>query len=123
MVNSNALFSDCKKYRWTLNRQISSSCRQLIFIGLNPSFGDAVNNDPTLKRITGFCNSWGYGSLTVINLFGIITKTAKNLSSYDDPVGYKNDYVLNKINECSSLNNGFKYTHLYPNKFNVNVLQ
>ena len=94
-MKSDAFFSPCRKFRWKLTRKINASSKELIFIGLNPSFAGVTNNDSTLNRIIDFCDLWGYGSLTVINLFGRIEKNPKRLISYKDPVGSKNDFELN----------------------------
>ena len=96
MMKSSAQFSTCKNYRWRLTRHINYSKKELIFIGLNPSLANKDKNDPTLQRLLGFSECWGYGSLVVINLFAIISKSPKDLSFCEDPVGKKNDFVLNK---------------------------
>ena len=95
-IKSSAKFSNCKEYRWNLTRYINNSKKELIFIGLNPSLADATKNDPTLKRLLGFAEQWGYGSLIVINLFGRVCSSPKLLALFKDPVGSKNDYELNK---------------------------
>ena len=95
-MKSSASFSTCKDYRWNLSRYINKSQKTLIFIGLNPSLANKSENDPTLKRLLGFAELWGYGSLIVVNLFARITKSPKVLASCDDPVGWKNDFELNK---------------------------
>tara|TARA_Y100001968_G_C19106482_1_gene595121 strand:- start:56 stop:559 length:504 start_codon:yes stop_codon:yes gene_type:complete len=95
-VKSSASFSPCKKYRWHLSRYITNSKKELIFIGLNPSLADARHNDPTLRRLIAFSKIWGYGSLVVINLFARISKSPKLLASCIDPVGWKNDFELQK---------------------------
>ena len=101
-MKSNAFFSPCNKYRWSLTRYINESCKEIIFIGLNPSSADAIHNDSTLIRIIDFCESWGYGSLTVINLFAKIATNPRYLSVDNDPIGRDNDAALNKyINHWS----------------------
>ncbi|HJM80481.1 MAG TPA: DUF1643 domain-containing protein, partial [Prochlorococcaceae cyanobacterium Fu_MAG_72] len=66
---SEASFSPCGHYRWWLKRRLGKSSRTLLFVGLNPSKASALDDDPTLRRILGFCRSWGYGRLLVVNLF------------------------------------------------------
>ena len=95
MMKSSASFSTSKDYRWNLTRYINDNKKELIFIGLNPSFGSASDNDPTLRRLIGFAELWGYGSLVVINLFAKISKSPKLLALCNDPVGWKNDFELN----------------------------
>ena len=95
-MRSSASFSTCKDYRWYLSRYINENPKTLIFVGLNPSLANQNENDPTLKRLIGFAELWGYGSLVVVNLFARITKSPKFLASCKDPVGFKNDFELNK---------------------------
>ena len=96
-MKSSASFSTCKGYRWNLCRHINDTRKTLIFIGLNPSLANAKDDDPTLRRLLGFTERWGYGSLVVINLFGKISKSPKTLGSCDDPIGIRNDEVLYKL--------------------------
>ena len=91
-----ASFSSCKDYRWSLTRKINDSKKELIFIGLNPSYANSSLDDPTLRRLIGFSKLWGYGSLVVINLFARISKSPRLLALCDDPVGWNNDFELNK---------------------------
>ncbi len=93
---SNATFSFCGSYRWRLIREINESKKELIFIGLNPSLANEKKNDPTLRRIIGFAEIWGFGRLYVVNLFARISRSPKLLRYCDDPVGSKNDFVLNQ---------------------------
>ncbi len=95
-MKSNASFSSCGSYRWILSREINASKTELIFIGLNPSSANYEENDPTLKRLIGFSEIWGFGKLSVINLFARISTKPKILKFCDDPVGSKNDFVLEK---------------------------
>ena len=83
-MNSNAVFSLCRKYRYRLNRRISQSRKEIIFIGLNPSTADEKDNDSTLRRLLDFSDSWGYGSLVVINLFARISNSPKILKCYSN---------------------------------------
>ncbi len=104
-MKSSAQFSICKKYRWNLTRYINTSKKELIFIGLNPSLATANHNDPTLRRLVGFSECWGFGSLVVINLFARVSKSPKSLALCEDPVGRKNDFELNKWINYWSANN------------------
>ena len=95
-MKSDALFSPCRRYRWRLTRSIKKSSKEIIFIGLNPSSANASNNDSTLTRVINFCRHWDYGSLTVINLFGIVATNPRHLLLYNDPIGWRNNSELNK---------------------------
>ncbi len=91
---SQASFSKCGLYRWSLEREIDSTNRTILFIGLNPSLANSHVDDQTLKRLTGFCKDWGYGSLVVVNLFATISRDPSCLSNINDPIGEKNNFIL-----------------------------
>lgn len=55
-------------YRWTLGRRWADG-PVVTWIMLNPSTADRDKDDPTLRRIIAFSKSWGYGALSVVNLF------------------------------------------------------
>ncbi len=93
-MNSNAVFSPSRKYRYRLNRTINKSRKEIIFIGLNPSTADEEDNDSTLIRVLNFSKSWGYGSLVVINLFARISTSPKLLKSSSNPIGPFNNFEL-----------------------------
>ncbi len=93
-MNSNAFFSLSRKYRYRLTRKLSESNKRIIFIGLNPSTANAENNDSTLRRLINFSNSWGYGSLVVINLFARVSISPKFLKSSSNPIGHHNNFEL-----------------------------
>ena len=103
-VNGRAAFSRCGSYRWLLERCWCDSITPqhqahghdtLIFCGLNPSRADASSNDPTLRRLSGFAQTWGYRRLVVLNLFALITPSPAALRRHPRPVGVANDAVLN----------------------------
>jgi len=58
-----------EQYRFTLTRDWGTGTGRACWIMLNPSTADGTKDDPTLKRIIKFSQSWGYGSLVVVNLY------------------------------------------------------
>lgn len=63
-----ANISPCGAYRWTLTRTWGNGER-VCWVMLNPSTADHRRDDPTLRRIIHFTRSWGFGGLTVVNLY------------------------------------------------------
>lgn len=87
-----AVFSPCKNYRWVLRRiRKDGNYNHVVFCGVNPSKAGAKINDPTIVRLQNFCDLWGYGELSVVNAFGLISSDPKTLALVDDPVGNDND--------------------------------
>lgn len=62
-VRGNAQFSECGRYRQTLERdwtETGSTSRAVLFVGMNPSVADAEFSDPTCHRELTFARDWGY---------------------------------------------------------------
>ena len=91
---SEALISEDGHYRWWLRRRWDQGEGLLLFIGLNPSRADGNRDDPTLRRLIGFARGWGYRELLVLNLFARISPSPAALRRVQDPVGARNDAVL-----------------------------
>ncbi|WP_415398704.1 DUF1643 domain-containing protein [Synechococcus sp. W4D4] len=89
-----AALSPCGRYRWWLERQWQPRAPRLLFIGLNPSRADGQRDDPTLRRLIGFAQAWGYGALEVLNLFSRISATPAVLRRSADPIGSQTDQWL-----------------------------
>jgi hypothetical protein len=91
-------FSPCRTYRYVLWRQWDvTNHAYAMFIGLNPSTADEVNDDPTIRRCAGYARRWGYGALCVANLFAYRTPHPKVMKAYPDPVGADNDVWLVRL--------------------------
>ena len=64
---------------------------EVAFVMLNPSRADASVDDPTLRACIQFAQRWGFGALSVVNLFGYRTPHPKVLMAVEDPIGPEND--------------------------------
>jgi len=92
-MNKSALISECGKYRYTLTREWDVTKGKIVFIMLNPSTADAEFDDPTIRRCINFAKDWGYGSLTVGNLYAYRTSSPEVLFARNNTV------EENKIND------------------------
>ena len=52
LIDSEASFSKCGFYRWSLKRKFSNDKSTIIFIGLNPSKANNINNDMNKRNST-----------------------------------------------------------------------
>lgn len=95
-MEGSAGFSRCKSYRYWLQRRWDDG-PEIVFVGLNPSTADAKTDDPTLRRIMGFCDNWGFSAVTVINLFAWRSQHPRELSKVQDPVGPRNNYWIKEL--------------------------
>lgn len=68
-MKKSAVMSEDGHYRFWLGRAWDESLPTITWIMANPSTADAEKDDPTLKRIIKFSQSWGFGRLIVVNLF------------------------------------------------------
>jgi len=66
---STAAISECKKYRYSLDRIWDFDKPRVLFIMHNPSTANENTDDPTIRRCIKFAQDWGYGGICVGNLF------------------------------------------------------
>lgn len=99
MIAAAAGFSDCRRYRYTLNRLVPVTFRfepraftgDLVqFIGLNPSTADEVLNDPTIRKCIGFASRLGFARMCMTNLFAWRSTDPLRMLEAVEPVGADN---------------------------------
>ena len=112
MSELRAIFSTCRKYRYSLVRLVPVTFSftdrkwigpQVQFIGLNPSTADEVKDDPTIRRCVGFASSFGFTRLCMTNLFAFRETSPRKMMVEPDPVGPDNDKWLCDIAAQSGL--------------------
>lgn len=78
-----ANFSDCNRYRYWLQRDISAPTERIrsrcLWVMLNPSTADCTVNDPTIGRCMDFTQKLGYDDMEVVNLFAYRSTNPKML--------------------------------------------
>lgn len=85
-MGGSAVVTNDGRYRYQLQRDLWPQNEQVcLFVMLNPSIADAVQDDPTLRRCKTFAAGWGYGRLEVVNLFSLRATDPQDL--YDVPIG------------------------------------
>ena len=127
LVNKNATFSDCRKYRYALSRTWDGKKKTVLFIGLNPSTADEKIDDPTIRRCINYAQNWGYGSLLMVNLFAYRATIPTELKNVKNPIGNDNDLHITELlkkadlavaawgNEGSLLNRDKEVKKIIPN--------
>lgn len=82
-------------FRYTLWRQFDlANPRYVMFVGLNPSVADHLEDDPTVRRCVDFAKRWGYGALCMANLFAFRATSPAVMKARADPIGPDNDRWL-----------------------------
>lgn len=89
-----ATFSPCRRYRYRLWRVWDETKAPAVFVMLNPSTADEVENDPTVERCARRAKSMGFGGLRVANIFALRSTDPVALYSEADPVGPDNDLAI-----------------------------
>lgn len=95
-----AVYSDDMAYRYEFHRDWadSGSRRRVVWVLLNPATGDTDGKPrPTLGRCINWSKQWGYGGLTIINLFAYRATHPKDLKAARDPLGPDNDATLQRV--------------------------
>jgi hypothetical protein len=103
LVNKNAIFSDCRKYRYALSRTWNGKKKTILFIGLNPSTADEKIDDPTIRRCINYAQNWGYGSLLMVNLFAYRATLPSELKNVKNPIGNDNDLHILELSKKADL--------------------
>ena len=80
-------------YRYLLTRRWGLGPAAL-FVMLNPSTADDVDDDPTIRRCVGFARRWRLGGLEVVNLYALRATDPRDLFAHRAPVGRDNDDAI-----------------------------
>lgn len=103
-MERSTVFSKCRKYRYTLWRQWDfTSPSYAMFIGLNPSTADEVQNDPTVARCIDYSMRWGFGALCMMNIFSFRATLPTVMKAQPNPVGKDNNRWLVEIARDASV--------------------
>lgn len=101
--NSGAEFSEDGKYRYALWRLWDESKPLVMFIGLNPSTANEVDNDPTIRCVIKFAKTWGYGGVFMMNIFAFISSNPDDLFNCGNPVGDNNMHLQIVASQCKDI--------------------
>ena len=90
-METNAIISDCGKYRYELHRTWDEKKKKVLFIMLNPSTACGVTDDLTTIRCINFAKKWGYGGIMIGNIYPFRAKRPKHLRQWMK-MRFKEDY-------------------------------
>lgn len=96
-MKKDAVLSACENYRYALWRIWDEQLPRVLFIGLNPSTADAEKDDPTIRRCISYARQWGYGGISVANLFAYRATYPSDLFIAPDPIGPQNDQWISEL--------------------------
>lgn len=78
-INRQSHFSNDGKHRLWLLRSWEENPKMILFIGLNPSTANDINDDPTIRSCIRLTRHNGYGGFVICNLFSFVTANPKIL--------------------------------------------
>ena len=91
---SEAVYSDCEAYRYSLTRTWDAAGKRVMFVMLNPSTASEVQNDPTVERCERRARHLGFGAFRVTNIFAWRATDPRDMRAAAEPVGPENDQAL-----------------------------
>ena len=100
---SSAITDSAHVYRYMLFRVWDETLPNVCFCMLNPSTADASTDDPTVRRCINFAKSWGFGSLTVVNVYAYRTSSPRELKLVEDPIGPLNLLFVAKATQQAAI--------------------
>ena len=81
-LHKTAVISKCEKYRYKLTRTWDENKKKVLFIMLNPSTANHIENDLTTIRCINFAEKWGYGGIMIGNVYPFRAKRPKDLKKW-----------------------------------------
>jgi hypothetical protein len=92
-----AVYSDDHLYRYEFTRRWGEGLA-VVWVLLDPATGDTDGKPrPTLGRCIHWSREWGYGALTIVNVFAYRATNPKDLLLAADPVGPYNHRTLARV--------------------------
>ena len=98
-LHKTAVISRCEKYRYKLTRTWDEDKKKVLFIMLNPSTANHVQNDLTTIRCINFAEKWGYGGIMIGNIYPFRAKRPKDLRKWLNEFIYSDGHGATKTNE------------------------
>lgn len=102
-IGSNAIFSECRKYRYVLWRVWDLNKPKLMIIGLNPSTANESKNDNTITKVIKIAKGNGYGGVYMTNLFAIVSSKPEILTTKTDLQKGNNHWLITISGMCKDV--------------------
>lgn len=91
--------SPARVYRYLLTRIWDPAVPPLVVVMLNPSTANALDDDPTIRRLAGpngFARRESAGGVVVVNLFSLCSPHPQDLVEHPNPVGPYGDAFIRR---------------------------
>lgn len=101
-LSTAAGLSEDTRYRYWLQRVLPEGNGIVLFVGLNPSTADALNDDPTIRKAVGFAQRWGFRTVWMGNLHAWRATDPRQLGVVEDPIGPENrDWLVGMVQQAT----------------------
>ncbi len=98
------IFSKDRLYRYTLLHIWNDKLPIISWVCCNPSTADENQLDPTLRRIKGYSESWGFGSFFMLNAFAYRATDPKVMKSQGtSAIGDENNHWIECITKMTEM--------------------
>jgi hypothetical protein len=95
VISRSADLSPCGRYRYRLSRTLLLGKGTVLFVLLNPSTADGLQDDQTVRQCIGFTEHWSYNRLVIVNLFPFRATMPRDMLQEIDPLGFHaDDWIL-----------------------------
>ncbi|WP_298634708.1 DUF1643 domain-containing protein [uncultured Umboniibacter sp.] len=95
-MSHHSVYSRCGQYRFAHWYSWDNQLPSINFIGLNPSDLDAAD-EPVIKRYVELAKRWGFGAISVANLFAYRCANPLRLESHAPSVDENNNGWLKSL--------------------------
>ncbi len=89
-----AIYSPCRRYRYSLTRVWNEAGARVLFVMLNPSTATEQQNDPSVERCERRARTLGFGAFRVCNIFAYRQTDPRLMRAEAAPVGPLNDAAI-----------------------------
>lgn len=89
-----AKLDSTEKYRYLLRREWDDTKPSVLWIMLNPSTADHIEDDPTIEACIRFTAKWGFGSFEVVNLFAYRATYPSELHKLNKETAIGSDNII-----------------------------
>lgn len=93
-TDSDAVYSQCELYRYSLTRIWDVRGSRILFVMLNPSTATELRNDPSVERCERRARMMGFGAFRVCNIFAWRSTDPSILARISEPVGELNNEAI-----------------------------
>ena len=98
MISPSTFYKD-RQYRYTLERIWDKNKPYVLFIMINPSTANEINNDNTINKINNNINKNIYGGFYIGNIYPIVSSSQRALNkNFKNTFSNSPEYTENIIN-------------------------